>query len=109
MDRNFKELFEKWAIKEKTFERDAENEILPFISSKNVVFLYGPRRSGKSVVARRLLGRMPKKTITRYVNLEDPKLANSLNTDLMDKFAEDLSKKDTIVFDEVQLIPAWEK
>ena len=106
---NRKELLEKWSFREKTFERDIENDILPYISNKNVVFLYGPRRSGKSVVAKRLLARMSKNTITRYVNLEDPKLANFLNIEIMDEFTSDLKANDTIVFDEVQLINGWEK
>ncbi|MCX6802222.1 MAG: ATP-binding protein [Candidatus Diapherotrites archaeon] len=106
---DYKGLLDKWVLREKTHKRDVEDEILPFISRKNVVFLFGPRRAGKSVVARRLLERMPKGSNTRYVNLEDPKLINSLNTDLMESFAEGLEADDTIVFDEVQLIPGWEK
>ncbi len=106
---DLQELLEKWSSKEKTFKRDIEDRILPFISNRNVVFLYGPRRSGKSVVAKRLLDCMPKHTATRYVNLEDPKLANSLNTELMEEFSKDLGPNDTIVFDEVQLINGWEK
>lgn len=102
-------LLEKWVIKEPTFKREVEDEILPFIGNKNVVFLYGPRRSGKSVVARRLLEKMPKNTTKRYVNLEDPKLSDMLTTDLLETFAEGLIGKDTIVFDEVQLINGWEK
>jgi len=109
LQKDVQELIEKWAVKEKTFRRDIEDDILPFISNKNVVFLCGPRRSGKSVVAKRLLERMPKKSTARYVNLEDPKLINSLNIELMDKFSEDLKPEDTIVFDEVQLINSWEK
>jgi len=109
LSRNYRELLEKWVLKEKTYKRDVEDEILPYISSKNVVFLFGPRRAGKSVVARRLLERMPKNAKARYVNLEDPKLLNSLNVDLMESFAEGLKTKDTIVFDEVQLISGWEK
>jgi len=107
--KNLEELLGKWVLKEKTYKRDVEEEIMPYVSNKNVVFLYGPRRSGKSVVARRLLERMPKNSKTRYVNLEDPKLLNSLNTDLMDSFAEGVGAKDTIVFDEVQLVKGWEK
>ncbi|MEK6972472.1 MAG: ATP-binding protein [archaeon] len=102
-------LLKKWAVKEHTVKRDIEDEILPFISNKNVVFLYGPRRSGKSVVAKRLLEKMPENTLTRYVNLEDPKLIDSLNTDLLESFADGLTAKDTVVFDEVQLINGWEK
>jgi len=106
---DFEGLLEKWELREKTYKRDIEGEVLPYISNKNVVFLFGPRRSGKSVVARRLLRQMPKNARTRYVNLEDPKLAGMLNTRLMDGFAEGLSGKDTIVFDEIQLIDGWEK
>lgn len=106
---DFEELLEKWVLKEKTYKRDVEDGILPYISSKNVVFLYGPRRAGKSVVSRRLLEKLPKSTKTRYVNLEDPKLTGLLDTGLMDAFAEGLGAKDTVVFDEVQLIPGWEK
>ncbi len=109
LSKDLEELSDKWALKEKTYKRDIEEEIMSYVSNKNVVFLYGPRRSGKSVVARRLLERMPKTTHTRYVNLEDPKLLNSLNTDLMDSFAEGLEAKDTVVFDEVQLVKSWEK
>jgi predicted AAA+ superfamily ATPase len=106
---DYLELLNKWKTLENTFKRDIENKILPFVSSKNCVFLYGPRRSGKSIVAKRILTQMPKNTITRYVNLEDPKLMNLLNVDLMDTLSEGLKKKDTIVFDEVQLIKGWEK
>jgi len=109
LSKELNELLNKWAVKEPTFERDAEEEILPFISSKNAIFLYGPRRSGKSVIARRLLDKMPKNTVKRYVNLEDPKLSGLLNTDLLDSFADGLASKDTIVFDEVQLVSGWEK
>ena len=92
-------MLEKWVVKEKTFKRDVEEQIFPFISNKNVVFLYGPRRAGKSIVAQRLLQKMPQDTTTRYVNFEDPELAGLLNTDLMDSFAVGLTSKDTIVFD----------
>jgi len=109
LSKEFKGLLKKWELREKTYKRDIEEEILPNISSKSAVFLYGPRRAGKSVVARRLLEKMPKKTSTRYVNLEDPKLAGSLNTDLLEYFSEGLGKSDTIVFDEVQLVKGWEK
>lgn len=102
-------LLEKWAVREPTFKRDIEDEILPSIGSKNVVFLYGPRRSGKSVVARRLLEKMPKNTVARYVNLEDPKLTGMLGTDLLESFADGLTAKDTVVFDEAQLVDGWEK
>jgi uncharacterized protein len=103
------DLLKKWKNQENTFKRDIEDEIFPFISNVNCVFLYGPRRSGKSVIAKRLLAKMPKKTITRYVNLEDPKLMELLNVDLMDVFSDGLKENDTIVFDEVQLINGWEK
>ncbi|MFH0837207.1 MAG: ATP-binding protein [Candidatus Aenigmatarchaeota archaeon] len=106
---NIKELTEKWVLKEKTYERDVENEIIPYIDNKNVIFLYGPRRSGKSVVARRLLKRLPKNTKTRYVNLEDPNLVSFLSIELMDKLTNDLNQHDTVVFDEVQLVNGWEK
>ena len=109
LSKDLEGLLGKCALKEKTYKRDLEEEIMPYISNKNVIFLYGPRRSGKSVVARRLLRRMPKGTKTRYVNLEDPKLLNMLDTNLMDSFAEGLGTKDTIVFDEVQLVNGWEK
>ena len=109
LSRDLEELLQKWVFKEKTFKRDIEDEILPFLSNKNVVFLYGPRRSGKSVVARRLLKKMSARTITRYVNLEDPALIGLLNIDLLDRFSADLGAKDTVVFDEMQLITGWEK
>jgi len=109
LSKDLRELLDKWVLREKTYKRDIEDEVLPFISNKNAVFLYGPRRAGKSVVARRLLEKLPRNTTKRYVNLEDPKLINSLDIALMDSFAKGLSAKDTIVFDEVQLISGWQK
>lgn len=109
LPKDLHDLLERWRLKEKTYKRDIEDQILPFISNKNVVFLVGPRRAGKSVVAQRLLAKMPKTTKIRYVNLEDPSLINSLSINLMDSFAAGLGRNDTIVFDEVQLIPGWEK
>lgn len=106
---DFEELLNKWALKEKTYKRDVEDNILPYICSENVVFLYGPRRAGKSIVAMRLLDRLPKNIIKRYVNLEDPKLMTLLNTELLEYFAKNLSSRDAIVFDEVQLVLGWEK
>src|SRR3989338_7536629 len=101
LSKEFEDLLKEWQPKEKTFSRDIEEEILPFLSHKNVVFLYGPRRAGKSVVAQRLLEQVPEKTITRYVNLEDPKLSGNLKTGLLGEFSADLSENDTIVFDEI--------
>ena len=106
---DYLDLLNKWKNHENTFKRDIEEKILPFVSNKNCIFLYGPRRSGKSIVAKRILAQMPKNTKTRYVNLEDPKLMEILNVDLMDTFSDGLKKDDTIVFDEVQLIKGWEK
>jgi len=106
---NVKELLDSWTLREKTYKRDIEDEILKFISNKNAVFLYGPRRSGKSIIARRLLDRMPKNTKTRYVNLEDPQLITHLNIGILDEFAKGIGPDDIIVFDEIQLINGWEK
>ncbi|MBI4181433.1 MAG: ATP-binding protein [Candidatus Aenigmarchaeota archaeon] len=103
------ELLVKWRLREKTFERDVEEGILPHISNQHAIFLTGPRRSGKSVVARHLLERLPGRIQTRYVNLEDPALIDALTLKTMDDFAEGLRATDCIVFDEVQLIPGWEK
>lgn len=102
-------LLDKWASRERTFERDIEKEILPYVDNRNAVFLFGPRRAGKSTVAMRLLEKMPKSTVTRYVNLEDPELSGELDTALLDEFARGLKRNDVVVFDEVQLVEGWEK
>ncbi len=109
LSKDLRVLLHEWSFKGKTFKRDIEEDVLPFISNRNAVFLYGPRRSGKSVVAKRLLKTLSKDFVTRYVNLEDPALMGALNVGLMDDFAEGLSSRDVIVFDEVQLIDGWEK
>ena len=109
MREDLRRLVMRWSVKEKTFEREIEEKVLPFIGGKNAVFLYGPRRSGKSTEAKRLLGKCGKGAKTRYVNLEDPALEGLLGVGLLDGFSEGLGRNDVLVLDEVQLVPLWEK
>jgi len=102
-------LLKQWIKREKTFKRDVETEIIPYISNRNVIFLYGPRRAGKSIVAKRILWHEKKKSKVRYVNLEDPGFTAELNVSLMDKLAEGIGSEDLLIFDEVQIIEYWEK
>jgi len=101
-------LLKRWSVKEKTFKRDVEEEAKPFISDKNAVFLYGPRRSGKSTVAKRIVWSW-KNAKSVYLNLEDPALESELGTGLLDEFAQGLAPRDLLVIDEVQLVSGWEK
>jgi len=102
-------LLKQWIKHEKTFKRDVETEIIQYISNRNVLFLYGPRRAGKSVVVKRILWHEKKKSKVRYVNLEDPGFTAELNVSLMDKLAEGIGSEDLLIFDEIQIIEGWEK
>ncbi|MEW6528510.1 MAG: ATP-binding protein [Candidatus Micrarchaeota archaeon] len=108
MDPDQKEaIIKRWQNFPKTFAREIEDEILPLTKSKNAIFLYGPRRAGKSVISQRLL-KKSEGTI-RYLNFDDPALPAKLANQDIEELCSDLSKGSTVVLDEVQNVDGWEK
>ena len=108
MDLGQKEaIIKRWQNVPRTFAREIEKEIVPLIKSKNSIFLYGPRRSGKSVISQRLLKKA--EGAIRYLNFDDPSLPAELTSQNIEELCNDLPKGSTIVLDEVQNVVGWEK
>jgi len=106
MDKQLKnELLARWQAIPPSFPRDVEDDIEPLMAGKNAVFLYGPRRSGKSTIAQRLVS--SKKF--RYLNFDDPLLPKEMDAATMEELCSDLPKGTYVVLDEAQNVSGWEK
>lgn len=103
-----------------TFARETyESDALQKSSTGEIVIVKGVRRCGKSTILINLIKRLikdgvdPKEVL--FVNLEDPKFINDLNTDLLslirDTYLENLEPGETpfLFLDEVQNIKGFEK
>jgi predicted AAA+ superfamily ATPase len=94
------------------------SHIKKYLSTDEVVVLTGVRRSGKSTILLQVLSELCKEKVpknnTLYVNFEDTRFYNSLNTDLLDSvwqaYLDHLKPKGKVylVLDEVQKIKGWE-
>ena len=101
--------------KKELFDRDLLGKLIDNIG-KEIVDITGIRRCGKSSLLNLLMRQInvPDSQIL-YINFEDPMFANDLNIELMEKIWEvyrikiNPDKKPYIFFDEIQLIPKWEK
>lgn len=99
--------------------RDVVAAIRPFLDTREIVGLIGPRRAGKSTVLYQLMdvlgqaGVPPEQML--HVNLEEPGFAAELGTDLLDRlfrtFREEVSPHGRVYlfFDEIQVVPGWER
>jgi len=104
----------------KSFNRDNyENEVAKKATTKEIVFLKGVRRSGKSTILRNHIENLialgvPKNEIL-FVNLEDLRFASYLSLDLLEEIKEAYlyylapKGKPYIFLDEVQNIDNFEK
>ena len=104
-ERQKKELLVRWRAFPESFRREIEAEINPFVSGKNAVFLYGPRRAGKSTIAQRLV----ESKDFRYLNFDDALLPKDKDAPLIEDFCSGLPKGTCVVLDEVQEVAGWEK
>lgn len=98
-----------WLSSEPSFERAVERQATKLLSPSHAIFLYGPRRAGKSTIAKRLLSRLSKASKRVYVNFEDPVFSGREDYRVLDEFSEGLGKKDVIVLDEVSQVSRWER
>lgn len=89
---------------------------IPAPSSKLIHVIQGVRRSGKSTLMTQIIKRHqldPKQCL--FINFEDPRLSNCLNTGLLDElvlFADQnfrANEKRYFFFDEIQEVENWEK
>ncbi len=103
-----------------TFERVMyESDALKKSSTGEIVIVKGVRRCGKSTILINLIKRLIKGGVAPkdilFVNLEDPKFINDLNTDLLslirDTYLEHLEPGETpfLFLDEIQNIQGFEK
>jgi uncharacterized protein len=103
-----------------TFERETyESDALQKSSTGEIVIVKGVRRCGKSTILINLIKRLIKGGVAPkdilFVNLEDPKFINDLNTDLLslirDTYLENLEPGETpfLFLDEIQNIKGFEK
>ncbi len=125
LDEQIIEVLHSWNFWEKDIEtgiiRDSEKKAsaLLNIKSNKILTITGPRRCGKTYLARQIV----KKTIktpkdrknTLIINFEEPAFYRNLNLEYLTKLYAAYknivapTKRPTIVLDEIQEIPGWEK
>jgi len=96
-----------------------EDEVAKKATTKEIIFVKGVRRSGKSTILRNhienLIAQGVSKNQILFVNLEDPRFAPYLSLELLEEIKEaylyylDPKKKPYIFLDEVQNIEGFEK
>lgn len=84
------------------------------LSTRYALVIQGVRRCGKSTLMQQLIGRYGLlKEECLFLNLEDPRLSNSLEWETLqkitDEFEERLGRVGTYFLDEIQLVTGWEK
>jgi predicted AAA+ superfamily ATPase len=99
--------------------REVTPTIRPYLDTPEVIALVGLRRSGKSTVMYQLMDALESQKIPQeailHVNFEEPALATQLSLELLDdiyrSFREEIypSGKAYVFFDEIQIVPSWEK
>ncbi len=102
---------------EKTILREVTPEVLKYIDRPEAIYLYGPRRAGKTTVCLQLMEVLSKKHGKHsclYVNFEEPAFASKLYldflTDLVQMHVAAFGKPPQFVFfDEVQNVAQWER
>lgn len=97
--------------------REVSAKILTMVDGHEAVFLYGPRRAGKTTVCLQLLERLSVVHGSRsclYLNFEEPVFASRLDAglieDMVGEFAGEFGREPEFVFlDEVQNVALWER
>lgn len=102
--------------KQKELVDRAISEKIIKIIGKEVITIFGVRRSGKSSLLILLMKKLNlKDSQILYVNFDDPVFINYLDIQLLDKIWEiyrinvNLNEKPYLFFDEIQVVPKWEK
>ncbi len=88
--------------------RHALKRATPYMTSKRIKVVIGPRRSGKSVFALQMLKAVGN-TDFAYVNFDDERLSAPLDLDnLMAAMIQIYGETKTIFLDEIQNVKGWE-
>jgi predicted AAA+ superfamily ATPase len=86
--------------------RELETTILRSLDSPQIKLIMGPRRSGKSTIARRCLAKTPH----AYFNFEDDRIPPDVDSDLLLGAMKDAWDCDSVFFfDEIQNLNRWEQ
>lgn len=99
--------------------RQITAKIIPYIHTKEIIVLVGPRRSGKSTILYQVMDALEKNGIPPkamlHLNFEEPKLIPLLNLkgldDLYEAYREHIfpEGKAFLFLDEIQNVPDWER
>lgn len=99
--------------------RAAMSMLRPFLDTRDVVALVGPRRAGKSTLMFQAMDALEARGVPRdavlHVNLEEPALQPALGTDLLDELYRTHREqvfprgRAYVFLDEVQRVPGWER
>jgi len=97
----------------KGIERELVTKILHVIKGPEAIYLYGPRRAGKTYTCYQLMAKLGQKNCL-YINFEEPVFAGNLTTSLISEIVEEFTKKNKkkpkyIFLDEAQNVKGWEK
>lgn len=117
MNNELWKIVENWNFWDKKLpggiEREVVARILEVVNGPEAIYLYGPRRAGKTYACYQLMERLGKKDCL-YINFEEPvfagNLTHSLISEIVGEFTKRNKKKPKYVFlDEAQNVKAWEK
>lgn len=113
------DLWNKVILDQILVDRTIVNDIVRFHDkgkNKEIIDLVGVRRAGKSSILALIMQRLNIKVEEMlYVNFEEPLFVNDYSIDLIEKIWNvyrtkiNPDKKPFLFFDEIQLIPMWEK
>ena len=107
-----------WKKSPKTgIPRDVTAEAMEFITGRDAIYFFGPRRAGKTFVCMQLISRLSRKYGKKsclYLNFEEPAFAGKLNTALVEDIVQEFEKQHGslpkfVFLDEAQNVPAWER
>ena len=100
-------------------EREVMARIVPFLHSKEVVALVGPRRAGKTTVLFKIMDMLEQASVPQeamlHVNFEEPAFSLTLGLELLDTiyqaYREEIYPEGTayLFLDEIQNVPGWER
>lgn len=91
--------------------REKLSELCEIINAPQVIIIQGVRRCGKSTLLAQFLDTLPQPKF-HYLNFEDERLVSfdvSMFNLLLEIFFEVNGKHNLFIFDEIQVIPEWER
>lgn len=99
--------------------RDITGRLKPFLDSRDILALAGPRRAGKTTVMYQVMDELESRGVPReamlHVNLEEPGFSPDLGLGLLDRLYDSYREevfpegRAYLFLDEVQQVPGWER